>query len=57
MKKKPGLFLHNLQSNAHYIVNAICEGIIEEIKTEVMNVVMSAIHKKSDLRKNKPMTI
>lgn len=47
MESQPGLFLHNLQSNAQYLVNAICEGTIEEIKTEVMNgIIMSAIDKK-----------
>lgn len=47
MKSQPGLFLHNLQSNAQYLVNAICEGTIEEIKIELMNtIVMNTIDKK-----------
>lgn len=54
MVKKEGLFLHNLQSNAQFLVNAICEGTIEEIKTEVMNViVMNAIDKNEGENKQK----
>jgi hypothetical protein len=51
MKSQPGLFLHSLQSNAQYLVNAICEGTIEEIKLEVMSVIiMNAIGKNSSLK-------
>lgn len=47
MKSKEGLFLHNLQNKAQFLVNAITEGLIEEIKAEVMNSIMiAAIDKK-----------
>jgi hypothetical protein len=43
MESKEGLFIHNLQRNAQFLVNAICEGIIEDIKTEVMNNIMISV--------------
>lgn len=39
MSKRERLFVHNLQYNAQIVVNAICEGIVQDIKAEVMSAI------------------